>query len=178
MGRVAQRQRKYGGRRLTDRQSAILELVASGMANKEIAFELGISEQAVKEQVSTLLHHLGAANRAALGEVAATRRFLGTFSIDPEWLRFLFQEAPIPMAVVAGPDHRFVAFNRAYETATGAQELLGRRCSEVLPAGSPLLPRLDHVYATGVRSVGEVVLEPLPAPDGTTSGIAIFGRTV
>ena len=34
--------RPAGGRRLTDRQTAILERVAAGKGNKEIAFELGI----------------------------------------------------------------------------------------------------------------------------------------
>ena len=174
---MSQRQRKYGGRRLTDRQTAILELVASGMANKEIAFELGISEQAVKEHVSTLLHHLGAANRAALGDAAATRRFVGAFAIDPEWLRFLFQEAPLPIAVVAGPVHTVVAFNKAFEYTAAGREILGRPFVEVFPADSPLPRRLDDVYATGQRSLGDVILEPLPAPDGTTSGIVIFGLT-
>jgi DNA-binding CsgD family transcriptional regulator len=174
---MSQRQRKYGGRRLTDRQTAILELVASGMANKEIAFELGISEQAVKEHVSTLLHHLGAANRAALGEAAATRRFVGAFSIDPEWLRFLFQEAPLPIAVVAGPEHSVVAFNKAFELMAGGREILGRRFADVVPAASALRMRLDEVYSSGRRSLGDVILEPLPAPDGTTSGVVIFGLT-
>src|SRR5206468_2696053 len=65
--------RRTRGRRLTDRQTAVLELVANGLGNKEIAHELGISEQAIKEHVSALLRRLEANNRAALADVAVIR---------------------------------------------------------------------------------------------------------
>lgn len=186
--------RAGGGRRLTDRQSAILELVAAGKGNKEIAFELGISEQAVKEHVSRLLQRFAVTNRAALGDAAATMRFVGTFSIDPDWLRFLFQHAPMHVAVVEGPKHRFVALNDAYRTASGERELEGREYAEVFPDRTDSLALLDRVYKTGERFAAAeiprtftripgraeepgfvtVVLQPLPGPEGTTGGIAIF----
>ena len=40
------------------------------------------SEQAVKEHVSRLLQRFAVTNRAALGDAAATMRFVGTFAID------------------------------------------------------------------------------------------------
>jgi DNA-binding CsgD family transcriptional regulator len=169
-------QRKSHGRRLTDRQAAILELVASGLSNKEIGFELSITEQAVKEQVSVLLQLLGAANRAALGRAAATRDFLGAFSIDPHWLRYLFQEAPIPIAVLAGSEHRFVAFNRAYEIAAEGRDLLGQRYVDVFPDAVTAHELIARSFASGERAVGSIIVQPLPAADRGVSGVAVFSR--
>jgi DNA-binding NarL/FixJ family response regulator len=39
-------------------------MIAAGLANKEIAYRLGISEHTVKFHVSALLGKLGAASRA------------------------------------------------------------------------------------------------------------------
>src|SRR5260221_10714769 len=83
-----------GGRRLTDRQAAILELVAAGSENKEIAFELGISEQAVKEHVSRLLQRFAVSNRAALGGAAATMRFVGRPPSTPTGSAISFSTRP------------------------------------------------------------------------------------
>lgn len=190
----AQERRRTPGRRLTDRQTAILELVASGLENKEIAHQLGISEQAVKEQVSTLLRLLSAPNRAALGDAAATRRFLGSATIDPEWLRYLFQDAPMHVAIVEGPEHRFVAVNDAYRLTTGGTEVIGLPYREAFPTRAESLAYLDQAFRTGERIVASglertfvrigghepengfvtFVLQPLPGSDGKTAGIAIF----
>jgi PAS domain-containing protein len=191
-------ERRSVGRRLTDRQAAILELVSTGLENKEIAHRLGISEQAVKEHVSNLLRVLAAPNRAALGDLAATRRFVGTTDIDPEWLRFLFQEAPMHVAIVSGREHRFVAVNDAYRQSTGGLELVGLRYADAFPDRAESLTFLDRAYRTGERVVasatvrrfvaaGETeardghvtfVLQPLPGTDGATAGVAIFSIDV
>jgi DNA-binding CsgD family transcriptional regulator len=82
---------------LTKRQSAILDLVGRGLSNKVIGFELGISEQVVKEYFSALLRRLGARNRGALGAAALARGVIGSFQVNPDWLRYLFREAPVPI---------------------------------------------------------------------------------
>ena len=53
-------------RPLTPRQEVILRNVARGKTNKDIASELGISEQGVKVHVSRLLERYGAENRVEL----------------------------------------------------------------------------------------------------------------
>jgi DNA-binding CsgD family transcriptional regulator len=58
-------------RPLTPRQEVILRNVARGKTNKDIAAELGISEQGVKVHVSRLLERYGAENRVEL--VSITR---------------------------------------------------------------------------------------------------------
>jgi DNA-binding NarL/FixJ family response regulator len=50
--------------RLTGRETEVLRMIADGLANKEIAWKLGISEHTVKFHVSALLGKLGAASRA------------------------------------------------------------------------------------------------------------------
>jgi len=49
---------------LTKRRLEILRLIAQGYPNKVIAADLGISEQTVKNHVSSILSILGAGNRA------------------------------------------------------------------------------------------------------------------
>jgi DNA-binding NarL/FixJ family response regulator len=48
---------------LTPRETEILELLAQGLANKQIALELAISEHTVKFHVSSIYAKLGATNR-------------------------------------------------------------------------------------------------------------------
>jgi DNA-binding NarL/FixJ family response regulator len=48
---------------LTDRESEVLQLLARGLANKQIALQLGISEHTVKFHVSGIYAKLGATNR-------------------------------------------------------------------------------------------------------------------
>jgi RNA polymerase sigma factor (sigma-70 family) len=48
---------------LTERERAVLVLVAQGLANKQIASQLGISERTVRTHVSNILGKLGLASR-------------------------------------------------------------------------------------------------------------------
>jgi DNA-binding NarL/FixJ family response regulator len=48
---------------LTPRETDTLRLIAKGLANKEIAHELGVSEVTVKTHVSNVLSKLGLQSR-------------------------------------------------------------------------------------------------------------------
>jgi len=186
--------RRVRGRRLTDKQALVLELVSEGLENKEIGHRMGLSEQAVKEHVSTLLHRLAVRNRAALAEIATELKIIGTSDLDPEWLNYIFKRSPVMTAIVRGPDHVFVAVNAAYADVAGASEgLIGRSFREVFPAGA--IKVLDEVYRTGKPQLlhnfrgrwgrqpeeedgyAEVTLQPLPGPEGV-AGISILAVDV
>ena len=52
-----------GGSPLTNREGEVVELIAQGMSNREIAIELVISEKTVKTHVSNILSKLHLADR-------------------------------------------------------------------------------------------------------------------
>jgi len=56
---------------LTPRESEVLDLLADGLANKQIAVALGISEHTVKFHISSIYNKLGVTNRAEAVRVAA-----------------------------------------------------------------------------------------------------------
>ena len=51
------------GKNLTPRQLQVLGFVAQGMSNKQIAYEIGVSEATVKLHINALLRSVGATNR-------------------------------------------------------------------------------------------------------------------
>ena len=197
---LSRERRRGGGRRLTDRQSAILDMVGEGLGNKDIAQRLTISEQAVKEHVSALLRRLGVPNRAGLAEAAAMLRIVGSTEVSSEWMHLLFLHAPMLVALLEGPEHRFVAVNEAYRRAAGSQELVGRTIREVVPdideAG--LVKVIDESFASGEpRSATDVparwrraatpewqtgyitaLVQPMFRADGSVGGVIFFGIDV
>ena len=48
---------------LTNRQSQVLDLVAQGKSNKQIAYDMGVSEATVKLHINALLRSLHVTNR-------------------------------------------------------------------------------------------------------------------
>ena len=54
---------KVTGKMLTNRQSQVLDLMAEGKSNKQIAYEMGVSEATVKLHINALLRSLKVNNR-------------------------------------------------------------------------------------------------------------------
>lgn len=69
-------QRGVGRGKFTDRQLDVLRGLARGMANREIARELDISENTVKQHAKDIFRMLGVSNRTEAC-VVATRRGIG-----------------------------------------------------------------------------------------------------
>lgn len=67
---VASEEDETRGVRLTPREKQILGFLIEGLANKEIAGELGISESAVKAALQTLFNKTGVRTRSQLVRVA------------------------------------------------------------------------------------------------------------
>jgi DNA-binding NarL/FixJ family response regulator len=59
---------------LTERQREVLQRLTQGSSNKQIARDLGLSENTVKVHVAAILRALGASNRT---EAALQARALG-----------------------------------------------------------------------------------------------------
>ena len=68
-------ERRYR-RLLSVREREVLELIATGQSNKQIARDLYITERTVKFHVGSILHKLGAANRAQAVALATERGLL------------------------------------------------------------------------------------------------------
>ena len=60
-----------GGPSLTPREREVLQALARGLGNKQIAARLGVSERTVKFHVSALFEKLGAGNRTEAVTIAA-----------------------------------------------------------------------------------------------------------
>lgn len=201
---TADRRRPQPGRRLADlwllltpRQRRVLDLVATGASNKEIAAQLHVSEQAAKQQVSKLLARFGVDTRTALAQSALAIRITGQRESDLP-LEYLFDLAPVAMAMTSGPDHVFRAVNHAFTEFFGERNgWIGYRLGELLTdTEAALLPLVDAAYLAGnsIQRVGvpvhvaggdgprqrslTITVEPTRNAAGAVSGLVFFGVDV
>jgi serine phosphatase RsbU (regulator of sigma subunit)/anti-sigma regulatory factor (Ser/Thr protein kinase)/ABC-type transporter Mla MlaB component len=72
---------------------------------------------------------------------------------DAELVRGVFDELPVAVAVIQGPEHRLVAANAAYRALTGRPAPAGTPIRDLFPelAGQQIYELLDRVYVSGVR---------------------------
>lgn len=155
-------------RTLTRRQVEVIRLVADGHENKQIAAMLGIGEPAVKALVSRLLGKYGLPNRASLATAATIRQVLGETHTNANWLGYLFQEAPVMIALVRGPALTFELVNPAYARAVGERQLIGKTIREAFPefAGAGIIEELERAYLSGESVVGHDYPSVRRTPDG------------
>ena len=71
---TAERSATMGVASLTDREGSILQLVAEGLTNKEIARRLSLSEKTVKHYMTNILQKLQVRNRVEAALLAAKNR--------------------------------------------------------------------------------------------------------
>lgn len=117
--------------RLTPRQRQVLDGLIRGLANKEIAAELGIGPDAVKRVVSRLLIKLDAPSRTALVQPALQTDAARRRSQLPNGLSLL-DAVPVPALVTRGSTHRLEYANPAAKRVlTGATPGIG--LADVLP---------------------------------------------
>jgi len=110
--------------------------------------------------------------------------------------RYLLQQMPGFVAVLAGPDHIYEYVNDAYVTISGPRQFVGRSVREVFPelAGQGFYELLDRVYATGepfsarampIRLTGEdddrnidLLYQPIRDDQGSVNGIFVGGYDI
>lgn len=64
-------------RELTPQQFRVLQMLGAGLLNKQIAYDLGVSEATIKAHVTAILRKLGASNRTQAVLIA------GRLAVDP-----------------------------------------------------------------------------------------------
>jgi PAS domain S-box-containing protein len=176
----------------------VLELVLLGRENKEIAAELGLAEQSVKMLVSRLLQKFGVPNRAALADAGARLEVMGGLALDRSWTSQLFASPVMQIAVLRGPELRYVAVNEAFARVVGQRHLIGRTMREAFPEfeGTGHFEIAERVYQTGEPFVAhealaewdrgggrehtytDAILQPLRGDDGEINGLAFFALDV
>lgn len=157
--------------------------VARGLANKQIAAELRISERAVKGHVSDLLGKFGVANRAGLIAALMAARGLGLprdvtrpavapgleAALGPAELD-AYRDAPIMVAVTLGPKHRYAFINAMSAQVAGRrpESLVGLSLREAYPEIDAVYEAaLDRVYRTGTPWAMSHAPTRFPQDDGT-----------
>jgi len=137
-------------RPLTPRQHVILRNVARGKTNKDIAAELGISEQGVKVHISRLLERYGAENRVELVNLARAW---------PEADGNRYAELSGDIAGIRA------GLNKTYQDATAVGEMhggdghLGAPAKTNGHATNGHAPKADVDLAAEVRSLRDVLGE-------------------
>jgi DNA-binding NarL/FixJ family response regulator len=81
--------------RLTERELEVLQLVTAGQRNREIAGELGISENTVKFHLKNIVEKLHAQNRAELAARAVREGLVPELPRDPVTNERWHREAPV-----------------------------------------------------------------------------------
>jgi len=179
--------------RLTPRQRQVLEGLIRGLANKEIAAELGIGPDAVKRVISRLLVKLDASSRTALVKPAlqtdAARR---RTSRAPSALSLL-DVVPVPAVVTRGAAHRLEYANAVAKMVLADAEP-GIELRDLLPpAPRRAITRIaDESFAAAAPRIGrgvalhdvtragagwqrvDVFANPIHDGAGTLAGLVIF----
>jgi PAS domain S-box-containing protein len=182
---------------LTDRETEVLALVLRGLENKEIAAELGVGEQSIKDHVSALLQKFAVPNRAALADAGVRLDLVGQVGLDRAWTSQLFRTAGLSISILRGPELRYVAVNETFRRLAGDRAVIGRTMREVFPdLRGDLVAEVERAYRSGTtirlhgarRSwdrgqgrephVVDGLIQPLRDEDGTVNGVAVFGIDV
>jgi signal transduction histidine kinase len=77
--------------------------------------------------------------------------------VELQRLSAIFEEAPVMISVLEGPDLRVVMMNRLMRQAVAGRYSLGLLMGDVFPATSPTLLAARRVYETGVPETFEVL---------------------
>jgi len=74
---------RYGTRIPSEREQRVIQLVAQGLKNKEVADEIGTTEHVVKNYLRVIYDKLGLWNRVELALWYESRRVQPSLSMQP-----------------------------------------------------------------------------------------------
>ncbi|MEO7731592.1 MAG: ATP-binding protein, partial [Kofleriaceae bacterium] len=113
----------------------------------------------------------------------------------------VFEQAPIAIAMLRGPDHVFEVANPSYRAIVGGRDVIGQTVAAALPeiVAQGFIDVLDRVYQTNVAFVGssyparlrrpppdgvledrffDLIYQPLVDAEGAVTGIAVVAHDV
>ncbi len=137
---------------------------------------------------------------AIVVEITAKVQARRDLNAEREGLRRMFEQAPGFVAMLRGPDHRFVMVNEAYRSLVGHRDVAGKTVAEALPeiVDQDVLDLLNRAYASGEPYIGrgvsvrlehrqgggleerflDFIYQPILADDGAVMGIFVQGHDV
>jgi hypothetical protein len=145
----------------------VVTLIGRGLTNKEIAYELEITERGVAAQVSRMLDRYGVPNRAGLtarvlAELVAETALPGAERSEPNPAALLaslereleaYRAGPFLISVTIGPEHRVMYRNdlAARVHAAFGSGVIGRTMGDRAdePRMAEWLVRADECFRTG-----------------------------
>ncbi|AZR23323.1 hybrid sensor histidine kinase/response regulator [Xanthomonas vasicola] len=187
---------------------APIEAAFSGQASRFEELPIGMNRYGVPEQTwwtfsfSPIYLDDGQVGGAfcVTNEVTARKLAQARLADEHERLIRLFEQAPMFMAFLSGPQHRVEFANPCYSRLIGHRDVIGRPLAEALPdaAEQGHLLRLDEVYRSGrafaanalpynvqavpggpsERRLLDLVYQPIAGADGTISGIFVQGLDI
>ena len=161
---------------LTAKQAEVIDLVARGYTNKEIAARKRVTQRAITAQLSRLMRKFDVPNRAGLiaavmsaagvglptGAAVSEGGFAAQLHIAPGNPAAVYENAPFMVAVTLGPEHVYSFVNRLAAQVAGraAESLVGKSVREAYPdMDARFTSALDKVYASGIPwSAGDAVV--------------------
>jgi DNA-binding CsgD family transcriptional regulator len=165
--------------KLTAGQARLISLVARGLATKQIAAELGVSERAITARLSRLFRAYGTSNRAGLIAAVLSQAGVGLDDIQrpergsgirPEVAETTeaYANAPFMVSVTRGPDHVYTFVNAVSARVAGRDDLVGRAVTDAYPElEATFREALDLVYRTGEPWSVAGAPARFTRPDGT-----------
>jgi DNA-binding CsgD family transcriptional regulator len=148
--------------KLTARQAQLISLVARGLATKQIAAKLGVSERAITARLSRLFRSYQTSNRAGLIAAVLSEAGVGLDDIErPDWrgggaqpevaeTTAAYANAPFMVSVTRGPDHVYSFVNAVSARVAARDDLVGKAVVDAYPElDATFREALDRVYRTG-----------------------------
>jgi signal transduction histidine kinase/DNA-binding response OmpR family regulator len=115
-------------------------------------------------------------------------------------MQAIFEQAPVAIAILRGPDHVYEIANTPYRQLIGGRDVIGRTVAAALPEVVPqgIIELLDRVFGTGEPYIGnsiavklrraadgpledvylDWIYQPLVERTGAVSGIAVIAHDV
>ncbi len=132
-----------------------MERLAGG-AGEDAWFTYALSALTDDDGTGLAVHNVAVETTARVLAERRQRALLAELAAERARLRGVILQAPVPMALHEGPEHRYALVNAAFRRVSGGRDVTGLTIREAFPeiAGQGVWELFDRVYATGDPWVG------------------------